>query len=152
MKPIESKVSVYLATKEEDEEFRLLLHENGFKWNSGTSLKGCSFWVNNADKSKILYVHPDMTVTYWGDKTSDTLTFSEFKKRYFKCNDHIVQDHEMVDGIIKDGFKNHNRLHIAAIIAAGWIAHDGIMDPDILAADSLTIADILIAKSEKGDE
>lgn len=66
--------------------------------------------------------------------------------------DHFVVKDEMVDNIIKDGFKNHNRLHIAAIIAAGWIAHDGIMDPDILAADSLTIADILIAKSEKGDE
>ena len=33
MKPVESKVSVYLATKEEDEEFRRLLHENGFRWN-----------------------------------------------------------------------------------------------------------------------
>lgn len=84
MKPIESKVSVYLATKEEDEEFRMLLHENGFNWNTGTSLKGSSFWVNNAEESKILYIHPDMTVTHWGNKTPDTLTFTEFKKRYFK--------------------------------------------------------------------
>lgn len=151
MKPIESKVSVYLATEEEDEEFRMLLHENGFTWNTGTSLKGSSFWVNHAEESKVLYVHPDMTVTHWGNKTSDTLTFSEFKKRYFKCNDHIVQDHEMVDAIIKDGFKNHNRLHIAAMMAQAILTR--IDDtPQVIAEIAFCYADVLLREAEKGGE
>lgn len=37
--------------------------------------------------------------------------------------DHIVQDHEMVDAIIKDGFRNHNRLHVASILMAGLLAY-----------------------------
>lgn len=82
--------------------------------------------------------------------TDSPLTFTNDCQSQCKSQDHIVQGHEMFDNIIKDGFKNHNRLHIAAMIAAGWIAHDGIMNPDILAADSLTIADALIAESEKG--
>ncbi len=153
MKPIESKVSVYLATKEEEEEFRLLLHENGFTWNSGTSLKGCSFWVNHTEESKILYVHPDMTVTYWGNKTPDTLTFSEFKKRYFKCNDHIAQDHDMVDGIIKHGFKNHNRLHIAAMMMQGMLSNTtrfSSYEISDLVRISLNCADALLREAEKG--
>ena len=56
------------------------------------------------------------------------------------------------DNILKDNFSKERRLNIAAMIAAGWFAHDGPknMDPDIMAADSLTIADALIAEAEKG--
>ena len=79
-----SKVSVYLATKEEDEEFRLLLHENGFRWISGDPLINNAYWNSYTEESKIYYFYPDKTVTYWGDKTSETLTFSEFKKQFFE--------------------------------------------------------------------
>lgn len=179
MKPIESKVSVYLATKEEDEEFRMLLYENGFQWNSGASLKGCSFWKNNVRESKLLYVYPDMTVTHGGNKTSDTLTFSEFKKQYFgenvnlsqsssNCNkhsnntlrdtqnaeiDHFVVKDEMVDNIIKRGFKNHNRLHIAAMMMQGMLSNTtrfSSYEISDLVRISLNCADALLREAEKG--
>lgn len=83
MKPIESVISVYLATKEEEEEFRLLLHENGFKWRSGRSLIRLSCWSSALEEDKIHFIHPDKVVTFRGKKTPGTLTFSEFKKQYF---------------------------------------------------------------------
>lgn len=84
IKPIKSKVRVYLAIKEEDEEFRSLLDKNGFKWYSGDSLIDLSLWKSDIEATKIHFVNPDKTITYEGDKTPDTLTFSEFKKQYFE--------------------------------------------------------------------
>lgn len=60
--------------------------------------------------------------------------------------DHFVVKDEMVDNIIKDGFKNHNRLHIAAILAAGMLANDNRCYP---ADRALELADALIAKSKE---
>ena len=62
--------------------------------------------------------------------------------------DHFVVKDEMVDNIIKDGFKNHNRLHIAAILAAGMLASEVRCYP---VDRALELADKLIAECEKGD-
>lgn len=51
------------------------------------------------------------------------------------------------DNIIKDGFKNHNRLHIAAILAAGMLASEVRCYP---VDRALELADALIDKCEKG--
>lgn len=157
IKPIESEVSVYLATKEEDEEFRQLLHENGFKWNGRQPLIDFSCWsAHECDKTH--YVHEDKTVTYCGEKTSDTLTFSEFKKRYFGGNVNKSQNIENLDKqfdkILKDSFRNHNRLHIAAMCLQGMLSAgdcSGCSDEAFkeLAKTALICADALIAEAEK---
>lgn len=155
MKPIESKVSVYLATKEEDKEFRMLLHENGFVWNMGASLISDSHWSSGSESSKMHYVYPDKTVTYYGDKTSDTLTFTEFKKRYFGEDVNLSQEtancDKQFDNILKDSFRKHNRLHIAAMALSGLLANPNnnaeLYDN---VADALHCADALIAEAEKG--
>lgn len=51
------------------------------------------------------------------------------------------------DNIIKDGFKNHNRLHIAAILAAGMLASEVRCYP---VDRALELADKLIAECKKG--
>lgn len=53
---------------------------------------------------------------------------------------------KMVDKIIKDGFKNHNRLHIAAILAAGMLASEVRCYP---VDRALELADALIAEAKK---
>ena len=169
-KPIESKVSVYIATKEEDEEFRMLLHENGFKWYVGTSLISETFWSSLQEETKIYYLYPNKTVTYCGDKTSDTLTFSEFKKQYFgeetspNVNHSDIDIDELVakgyvpdpakqfDAIIKDGFLKERRLNIAAMIMAAMMQNAKWGDKySHIASMSCAATDALIAESEKGD-
>ena len=165
MKPIKAKVSVYLATAEEDEEFRQLLHENGFKWNSNRSLISLSCWSSLMKDNKIHYVHPDKTVTYCGKKTSDTLTFSEFKKQYFGENvnhrQFIANCDKHFGNILKDSFREHNRLHIAAMVIASimgssdWSDYRGAADEDVwrnMAKASLGVADALLAECEKKGE
>lgn len=132
MKPIESKISVCLATAEEDEEFRLLLHENGFKWNNETSLISLSCWSSLIEDDKIHYVHPDKTVTYCGKKTSDTLTFSEFKKQYFGENvnhrQFIANCDKQFDNILKDSFRNERRLNIATQIMSSILSNQMMLN------------------------
>lgn len=60
--------------------------------------------------------------------------------------DHFVVKHEMVDKIIKDGFCEHNRLHIAAILAAGMLASEVRCYP---VDRALELADALIAEAKK---
>ena len=156
IKPIESEISVYLATKEEDEEFRLLLHENGFKWNDGESLINSSMWRYYGEGTKIHFIHPDKTVTFCGKKTSNTLAFSKFKKQYFEepsnaesavsCPKsvenlriaseeshlrNLSQETEncdiQLDNILKDSFRNERRLNIATTIMAGVMANPNII-------------------------
>lgn len=59
------------------------------------------------------------------------------------CDNHF-------DNILKDGFREHNRLHIAATIAAGWLAYHGMTSPETIAMDALAVADALIKECEKG--
>lgn len=138
MTPIKSKVSVYLATKEEDEEFRLLLHKNGYRWSKSTTLISTSMWGKDYEDEKVHFVYPDKRVTYRGNRTSDTLTFTEFKKRYFKNEDHIVQNHKMVDNIVKDGFREHNRLHIASLAMQGILSNNDMFNK-VLSAGAETL-------------
>lgn len=155
MKPIESKVSVYLATKEEDEEFRLLLHENGFRWSSGDPLINNACWNSYTEKSKIHYFYPDKTVTYWGDKTSETRTFSEFKKQFFEEEPReLSQKPQNCDYTVPD------RLHIAAMAMLGILSNTDRLRENVVigsrvsfesfvARDALRYADALIAESHK---
>lgn len=59
----------------------------------------------------------------------------------------VVKD-EMVDKIIKDGFREHNRLHVASIVMAGLLAGG---KEKHLVRRALELADALIKESEKGD-
>ena len=150
-----SKVSVYLATKEEDEEFRLLLHENGFRWNTGDPLINIAYWNSYIEKSKIHYFHPDKTVTYWGDKTSETLTFSEFKKQFFE-----EKPRELSQETANCDYPVPDRLHIAAMAMQGILSNtdrlrknvtigSGVSFGSFVARDALRYADALIAESHK---
>lgn len=127
MKPIESKVSVYLAKKKEDEEFRKLLHENGFMWSCGNSLISQSNWASDPKDYQMHFVYPDKTVTYSGERTEDTLTFTEFKKRYFDEDVNLSQNpancDKHFDNILEDSFSKERRLNIAAKIMSGMMSN-----------------------------
>lgn len=132
MKPIESMVSVYLATKEEDEEFRMLLHENGFQWNGGNLLIDSSCWDSDIQESKIHFVYPDKTVTYCGEKASDTLTFSEFKKQYFgeefrNLSQSSSNCDKEFDNILRDSFSKDRRLNLAIQILSGMLSNQEML-------------------------
>lgn len=164
MKSIESKVSVYLATKEEDEEFRLLLHENGFKWDGDSLLIDSSCWDPDIQDSKIHFVYPDMTVTHGGNKTLDTLTFSEFKKRYFGENvnhrQFIAKCDKQFDNILKDSFSKERRLNIATNVLEALIKSQyyslspNYQEENIseMAEVSVRLADALIAEVQSSTE
>lgn len=75
--------------------------------------------------------------------------------------DHFVVKHEMVDKIIKDGFKNHNRLHIAAMAMEGLLANEGVScftdvqdleHMDFITYHAFEYADKLIKKSEEEND
>ena len=67
---------------------------------------------------------------------------------------HIVDANDMIDDIIKNSFREHNRLHIAAqIVAALYANHKaakGFKSIEELVRKALDIADALIKESEKG--
>ncbi len=75
---------------------------------------------------------------------------------YTEPIDHIVQDHEMVDTIIKDGFLGERRLNIAAQMMQGLICAPLILGcnpnppAEQLAKTAFRLADALIAEAEKG--
>lgn len=83
---------------------------------------------------------------------SDLAPYTEPKK------DHIVQDHEMVDTIIKDGFRDERRLNIAAQMMQGLICVPLIpgCNPnppaEQLAQTAFRLADAFIAEAEKRKE
>ncbi len=71
---------------------------------------------------------------------------------------HIPDPAKMMDGIVKDGFREHNRLHIAAMLAAGILANrkltewqdiDRETNPGIVKA-SLRYADALMKAAKRG--
>jgi hypothetical protein len=159
MKPIESKVRVYLATKEEDEEFRQLLYKNGFKWNTGESLIDNSVWSFDKEESKIHNIYPNKIVTYSGDITLNILPFSKFKKQYFEEKSHnlsqeIANCDKHFDNILRDGFSKERRLNIAAMVMQGIMANPNPqmveMDVHRVADLAILMADTLIAECEKG--
>lgn len=52
--------------------------------------------------------------------------------------------------ILKDGFREHNRLHIAAMAMQGVVANGCISSPDEIAKYSFAVADALITAAEGG--
>lgn len=137
----------------------MLLHKNGFTWHTNTPLINHTCWDSDFEDSKIHYVHPDKTVTYRGEKTSDTLTFSEFKKQYFEENANLSQEtsncDNHFDNILKDGFSKERRLNIAAMVMQGIMTNPNPqmveMDAHRVADLAILMADTLIAECEKGD-
>lgn len=163
MKPIESKVSVYITTKEEDEEFRRILHNNGFKWSTGSSLILDTFWSSRIEETKIYYLHPDKDVTYYGEKKYDTLTFAEFKKQYFEkeplnLSQETANCGKHFDNILKDSFSKERRLNIATTIIGYIIKSEYYSLSEKYQEDninemvnvSLQITDAIMAECEKG--
>lgn len=70
--------------------------------------------------------------------------------------DHFVVKDEMVDNIIKDGFREHNRLHIAAMMVPSVIATVPCSENEkgyakMVATRARILADALISECEKGD-
>ena len=72
----------------------------------------------------------------------------------------LVDCNKQLDNILKDSFRKHNRLHIAATITAGVMANPNIIksrsdlrafSDEWLASRSLELADALIAECEKGE-
>ena len=96
------------------------------------------------------------------NKSSETCTDNCSSQNHF-----VVKD-EMVDNIIKDGFHEHNRLHIASLAMAGLLANQqfynhrlrsyGCGPIETMSEDganaaiaiSLNLADALISKCKKG--
>lgn len=72
------------------------------------------------------------------------------------CQSQPVTDCHDFDRIVKDGFRGHNRLHIAAMAMQGILAnsHQGMVDMKIdkVAELAIAAADKLIAECEKGGE
>ncbi len=75
--------------------------------------------------------------------------------------DHIVKDSEMVDSIIKDGVREHNRLHIATQMASAILGsemalkRDGKQEsktPANVASSAFEFADALLSECEKGGQ
>lgn len=164
MKPIESKVSIYLATKEEEDEFRQLLHKNGFRWNTGKSLIDNSVWSFDKEESKIHNIYPNKIVTYSGDITPNILSFYKFKKQYFEENVNLSQEttncDKHFDNILKDSFAKERRLNIATTII-GYIIKSGYyslsekyQEDNIneMVNVSLQITDAIMAECEKGGD
>lgn len=107
---------------------------------------GVSLWYSESDLEP--YTEPTanyMQVDYHGaDTAASTIADS--------CQSQPVTDY--FDRIIKDGFRGHNRLHIAAQIVAAIYANyqaaKGFKSIEEIVRKSLDIADTLIKESEKG--
>lgn len=72
-----------------------------------------------------------------------------------QCKSHHIGDaNDMIDDIIKNSFREHNRLHIAAQIVAAIYANrqaaKGFKSMEKLVHKALDITDTLIKESEKG--
>lgn len=62
----------------------------------------------------------------------------------------IANCDKQFDNILKDSFREHNRLYIAAMMAQGILSCDLCQNPESLAKSALHYADALIAEAEKG--
>lgn len=110
------------------------------------------------EESKIHYLHPDKTVTHWGDKTSETLTFSEFKKQFFE-----EEPRKLSQETANCDYPVPNRLHIAAMAMQALLSNADRMKmyediasyppsdnlTRIVARNALRYADALVAEAYK---
>lgn len=112
--------------------------------------------------------HPNKENCRWKDKSLDcnlkngcyyepkpaepTETFADKCKS--QCQSQPVTDCHDFNHILKDGFRGHNRLHIAAQIVAALYANyqaaKGFKSIEELVRKALDITDTLIKESEKG--
>ena len=85
--------------------------------------------------------------------TEPTSTFTDDCKSQCKSH-HIGDANDMIDDIIKNSFREHNRLHIAAQIVAAIYANNqaakDFKSIEEIVRKALDIADTLIKESEKG--
>ena len=147
--PLKGEVCEIVVVDEEDPVCTYYIHNFSGEWYSQSDLEpyteqevkrhvsvkeACEILgVDESEATKLVKSEPIETCT-------DTCTDN--------CSspDHFVVKDEMVDNIIKDGFKNHNRLHIAAILAAGMLASEVRCYP---VDRALELADALIAEAKK---
>lgn len=124
---------------------------------------------DNFAKSEPKPAEPTCTETLTDDSSSQSRNLSQ---DFANCDKgQFPGPVKMVDGIIKDGFKNHNRLHIAAMAMQGLLAnpywmqtkaevaleqcgHDrhkaaGFLLKDI-AGDAMEMTDALLAACKRG--
>lgn len=136
----ESDLRPYTESKEEynsDNTVQKLANVNS---NAQTCTDDCP------SQSKSQYLNLSQTMSKCDKSADNTLT-----DRTNNRQDHFGENSEMVDNIIKDSFRNHNRLHIAALAMQGLL-FDGMRDPDTVAEVAFEYADALIRKSKKGGD
>lgn len=169
--PLKGEVCEIVVVDEEDPVCTYYIHNFSGEWYSQSDLEpyteqevkrhvsvkeACEILgVDESEATKLVKSEPIETCT-------DTCTDN--------CSspDHFVVKDEMVDNIIKDGFHEHNRLHIASLAMAGLLANQqfynhrlrsyGCGPIETMSEDganaaiaiSLNLADALISKCKKG--
>lgn len=107
--------------------------------------------------SDAIYSSPDMNQFY---QASDLEPYTEPEENMVEsrklsqetanCDKyHIGDATEMIDNIVKDGFREQNRLHIAAMMAQAILTRiDDV--PQVIAEAAFRHADALIAEAQNG--
>lgn len=119
----------------------------------------CSEWCD-LEREYIALFGENVFADYFGSKClpdahEDNFTRTEPKPSEPKeksSNSTELKSQEVdkhFDAIIKDGFREHNRLHIAAMIMSGLLASGKEKHP---VGRALDLADALIAEAEKGED
>lgn len=127
------------------------------------NLRGNLISFNKSDLEP--YTEPELTFT--DDCQSQCPSqYANLSQETANCDKyHIGDANKMIDNIIKDGFREHNRLHIAAMAMQGILSNekatqyainnfrcsDGTLNRYLGVAEcSLAYADALINEAEKG--
>lgn len=125
--------------------------EPKFKVGDMVKIKGDGYEPNlhKGDVGEVLDIN-DKEQCFVLFKKSQAWIYTDCLEPYTepKEKNHIAQDLEMVDNIIKNGFSKERRLNIAAMLAAGMLANEVRCYP---VDRALELADALIAETEKGD-
>lgn len=95
--------------------------DRSYEWLKESDLEPYTEPTENLNASKSARLESDCT------EKSNSSTSSYSCQGQRKSPNHIVVNSEMVDSIIIDGFKNHNRLHIAAMAMQGLLANTACM-------------------------
>lgn len=105
----------------------------------------------------------EYTDAVFGEQEKDEVKPTE-SGRFEEPKHHIPDPAKMMDGIIKDGFEAHNRLHIAAMALQGIISNSDLYQyyieywklsnstkpiRQVLAEVSLKVADALLEEARK---
>lgn len=115
--------------------------ENNGRYAVATPFGQSPLWVDESDLEP--YTEPTETFT-------DTCQS--------QCKSQEESDRDLCNKLIQRGFKNHNRLHIAAQMMQGLICApivpgaDPNLSAEYLAQTAFRLADALIAEAEKGGD